>query len=244
MAGLYDVFVDWQGRLDRELPGILARLRAAGARRVLDAGCGTGRHVEALLREGFDAHGADVSEEMLEQARALTGAPERFHAWRMGEPLPASLEAASFDAFLCVGNVWPQLTDARDVAATLDAIRRLLRPGGVVLLGLKAVEVRRAAKNPYLPLLKRTHEGRPLWFIRFVDFDTGERDIADFHMAVVGDGDEALLHRSTRIRVWSPAALRAAFEEAGFKDVDVSARIGEPGVPPATEDVFVHARST
>jgi len=243
MADLYDVFVDWKGRLDRELPGILARLRAADARRVLDAGCGTGRHVEALLREGFDAHGADVSEEMLEQARARTGAPERFHAWRMGEPPPASLQSAPFDAFLCVGNVWPQITDAEEVAGALAAIRGLLRPGGIVLVGLKAVEVRRAAKDPYLPLLKRQHEGRPLWFIRFVDFDTGERDLADFHMAVVGGGDEALLHKATRIRVWSPATLEAAFEKAGFAEVDVSARIGEPGVPPATEDVFVHARA-
>jgi len=107
----------------------------------------------------------------------------------------------------------------------------------------QAVEARRAAKAPYMPLLKRTHEGRPLWFIRFVDFESGEEDLADLHMVVVGGEDEALLHKSTRIRVWSPATLEAAFEGAGFADVDVSARIGEPGVPPATEDVFVHARA-
>jgi SAM-dependent methyltransferase len=235
MADLYDVFVDWEGRLGREMPGILKRLREAGARRVLDAGCGTGRHVAALLREGFDAHGADVSEEMLAQARALTGARDRFHLWRMGDPPPPLGD--SFDAFLCLGNVWPQIME---VDATLAAIRRLLRPGGLVLVGLKAVEIRRGTKDPYMPLLKRMHEGRPLWFVRFVDFDPEDAAFADFHMVVVGD---TMLHRTTRVRVWSPEALKGAFERAGFSDVSVSARIGEPGVAPTTEDVFVHARA-
>lgn len=237
MADLYDVFVDWKGRLDREMPGIVKRLREAGARRVLDAGCGTGRHVAALLREGFDAHGADVSEEMLAQARALTNTPSRLHLWRMGDPPPASLLAAPFDAVLCLGSAWPLITE---LDATFAAIRRLLRPRGLVLVGLKAVEIRRAAKDPYMPLLKRMHEGRPLWFVRYVDFDPGDPAFADLHMVVVGD---TVLHRSSRMRVWSPEALRQAFERAGFSDVSVSARIGEPGVEPVTEDVFVHARA-
>jgi SAM-dependent methyltransferase len=233
MADLYDVFVDWPGRLEREMPGILKRLREAGARRVLDAGCGTGRHVEALLREGFDAHGADVSEEMLGKAQSLVPA-SRLHLWRMGDPPPRSLLATPFDAFLCLGNVWPQILEP---GTTLAAIRRLVRPGGLVLVALKAVEIRRASKDPYLPLLKRMHEGRPLWFVRFVDFEEGE--FAHLHMAVVGD---TTLHRSTPIRVWSPETLRQAFERAGFRDVSVSGRIGDPGAAPATEDVFVHAR--
>jgi glycine/sarcosine N-methyltransferase len=233
MADLYDVFVDWEGRLSREMPGIVKRLRETGAKRVLDAGCGTGRHVAALLREGFDAHGADVSEEMLAQARAHTGAPDRLHLWRMGAPPPPM--DGPFDALLCLGNAFPLI---EDVDAALAGIRRVLRPGGIVLVGLKAVAIRRATKDPYMPLLKRVHEGRPLWFIRFVEFEEG--DMCSMHMVVAGD---TVLHRSTRMRVWSPDTLATAFTRAGFTDVSVSARIGEPGVPPTTEDVFVHARS-
>jgi len=103
MADLYDIFVDWEGRLSREMPGILKRLRETGARRVLDVGCGTGRHVAALLREGFEALGADVSEDMLAQARALTGQPQRFRAGRVGDPPPDL--GAQLDAILCLGNV-------------------------------------------------------------------------------------------------------------------------------------------
>ena len=54
---------------------------------------------------------------------------------------------------------------------------------------------------------------------------------------------EALTHDVTRWRVWSPETLAASFAGAGFDAVRVSASLGDPGVPPAGEDVFVHARA-
>ena len=256
-ADLYDVFVDWPGRLSRELPGIEARLAALGARRVLDAGCGTGRHVQALLERGFDAHGADASEEMLARARAHLGpaAQGRLHRWRLGEEPPAEVRAlAPLDAVLCLGNVWPSLRADAELAATLAAFRALLRPGGLALVGLKAVALRRASKDPYLPLLRRTRGAEVLFFVRFVDFGAGGAlrepaagpDLCDFHVTVLrGDADaperDALLHEVTRWRVWSPETLAASFRSAGFEPVRVSASLGDPDAPPAGEDVFVHA---
>jgi SAM-dependent methyltransferase len=255
-AELYDVFVDWPGRLGRELPGLTASLRAAGAQRVLDAGCGTGRHVEALLGAGFDAHGADASEEMLARARAHlgAGAEGRFHRWRMGEEPPPEVRAlAPFDAIVCLGNVWTSLRADAELAAALAAFRALLAPGGLVLVGLKAVAIRRATHSPYLPLLRRTRGPDVLFFVRFVDFAgapaaPGEPDLCDFHMTVLrGDAGaeerEALSHDVNRWRVWSPETLTASFRGAGFADVRVSASLGDPGVEPSSEDVFVHARA-
>jgi SAM-dependent methyltransferase len=241
---LYDLFVDWEGRLGREMPGLTARLRAHGARRVLDAGCGTGRHVAALLQEGFDAHGADASPEMLAQAREHVGDEERFRLWRMGEPPPEAL--GTFDALVCLGNTWPQLTEEGDIDRALAAFRELVRPGGLVLLGLKALAIRRKSGNPYLPLLKRERDGETYFFVRFVDFDPGRPDLCEFHMVVVrGDAGsaepEALVHRAGRARVWSPGALARRFAAAGFGEVHVSARLDDPDVTPTTEDVFVHA---
>jgi SAM-dependent methyltransferase len=246
IARLYDVFVDWEGRLARELPGLMKRLREADAKRVLDVGCGTGRHVQALVAEGFDAHGSDASESMLDRARELVGA-ERIHCWRAGDPPPPDLEAGSFDAVIALGNLWPLIVEDADVEGTLDAFRRLLRPGGLVLLGLKALGTRQETGNPYMPLLRREQDGRPVWFIRFVDFDVPQEGVCDFHMVVVAeDSDsrpEELLHLTHRMRVWKPDALTRTFTEAGFTDVKVSAKIGDPGAPPQTEDVFLHARS-
>jgi SAM-dependent methyltransferase len=252
MSRLYDVFVDWPGRLAREMPGIERELNATGAKRVLDAGCGTGRHVQALLERGFDAHGADVSDEMLAKARELLGGGERLHAWRMGEAPPATLRDASpFDAVICMGNVWPQLSASGDALRAAQAFRELLRPRGLLLVGLKALAVRREDKLKYLPLLKRRHEGRALFFARFLDFDvpqpaSGEL-VCDLHMTISagepGEELEALHHGASRVRAWTPEELARFFAGAGFAEVDVRARLGEPHSAPTGEDVFVSARS-
>jgi len=246
---LYDVFVDWPGRLGREVPGLLHHLNAAGARRVLDVGCGTGRHVQALRGAGLDAHGADASEDMLHEAEGLLGSSDGLHAWRLGDDVPASLdEAGPFDAAIAMGNVWPQLVEEEQGRRAIDGLRRLVRPGGILLMGLKAVAARRGG-SPYLPLLSRTHEGRPLWFVRFCEFDVppGPDGVerCGFHFVVVGgDGDGAddpLHHTSSTWRVWDAGELRRWLTDRGLEQVRVGGQLADPDVPPTGEDVFVHA---
>jgi len=254
LSRLYDVFVDWPGRLAREIPGIERHLRSAGARRVLDAGCGTGQHVRALRERGFEAHGADVSADMLARAAELLGGPAGLHSWRLGEPPPASLWAcAPFDAVICMGNVWPQLVSEAEARSAAEGLRALVRPGGLVLLGLKALAVRWVSHDPYLPLLRREHEGRPLWFVRFVELGLpalpdGAR-VAELHMVVVAgdasagpDGAEALIHRATRVRAWDPSELAEWLARRGFEEVRVSGSLADPQVAPRGEDVFATAR--
>ncbi len=255
LTDLYDVFVDWPGRLSRELPGLRAQLGAIGARRVLDVGCGTGQHVAALLAGGFDAHGADVSEDMLARARAGGVPRERLHRWRLGDEASAGLRAlAPFDAVIAMGNVWPMVVEPRELERAGDALRAILRAGGRLVAGLKAFEARRESGQPYLPLLRREHLGRTLWFVRFVDFEVppaaaGVR-VCDLHMTVVaGTADEtatetapeALLHRATRVRSWSAAELAGWFEATGFVNVRVGGRLDDPASPASGEDVFVVA---
>lgn len=267
LAELYDVFVDWPARLSREMPGIQRHLDAAGAKRVLDVGCGTGQHVRALREAGYEAHGCDASSDMLEQARALVDDLDaHFWRWRIGEPPPKPLRhAGPFDAITCMGNVWPQVTAAEAVARAAADLRDLLRPGGVAVLGLKAVAVRRERGEAYMPLLKRQFEGRAIYFIRFVDFDVageaggdigadevggdhdgGEPDVCDFHMTIVrGSADEAAsaeLHEARRLRVWSPEGLHRTFGDAGFDPVHITGKLADEAVEPTGEDVFVIAR--
>lgn len=99
--------------------------------RVLDVGCGPGRHARALAERGIVVHGVDVSERFVELARrdAPAGATfERLDARSMTFD-------AEFDAVVCLcqGAFGLMTADGHDVTV-LAGISRALRPGGRLAL--------------------------------------------------------------------------------------------------------------
>ncbi|MDX1744930.1 MAG: methyltransferase domain-containing protein [Halobacteriales archaeon] len=97
--------------------------------RVLDVGCGTGYATEALLAEAEDVHGLDQSAHQLDQAFAKFGrrGPVRFYR---GDAERLPFRDDSFDVVWSSGSIeyWP------DPVATLAEFRRVVRPGGTVLV--------------------------------------------------------------------------------------------------------------
>ena len=99
----------------------------AGARRVLDLGCGSGRLTVALARAGAAVTGLDTSRERLAQARRRAGESgvelELVEA-NMDDPLP--FDDRAFDA----ATSRLVLMAAADPAATLRELRRVVAPDG------------------------------------------------------------------------------------------------------------------
>jgi SAM-dependent methyltransferase len=111
--------------------GLNAPSARAGAPRVLDVGCGEGHFTAELARAGAAAVGADVSREALRRARARH--PElRLQAIPVEGEWPFA--DATFDA------VWAGETieHVADTPAWLSQVRRVLRPGGALLLSTPA----------------------------------------------------------------------------------------------------------
>jgi SAM-dependent methyltransferase len=99
----------------------------AGARRVLDAGCGGGRLTVALARAGAEVTGIDTSVERLEQARRRAGtAGVELRLLEADFNLPLPFADASFDAVTSRLS----LMAADDPVATLAELRRVLKPDG------------------------------------------------------------------------------------------------------------------
>jgi malonyl-CoA O-methyltransferase len=98
-----------------------ARLRG---RRVLDLGCGTGRHALELSRRGARAVGVDPSRGMLTQAAAKPGA-ERVEWLRVPAGARLPLRSASFDAVVSA----LVLEHVRDLEGFFAEARRVAKPG-------------------------------------------------------------------------------------------------------------------
>lgn len=111
----------WERRRD------LLLAEARPGERVLDLGCGAGRFVAALQRAGADPVGVEIAEAALERARAnAPGADLR----RLVDDGSIPLEHASVDLVWCS----EVLEHVADTAHLLLEVRRVLRPGGRLLV--------------------------------------------------------------------------------------------------------------
>ncbi|HLS26822.1 MAG TPA: class I SAM-dependent methyltransferase [Beutenbergiaceae bacterium] len=105
--------------------------------RVLDAGCGPGRHSGYLAERGHDVVGVDVDPVLIDAAREDFPGP----TWVVGDlaelDLPAQGITEGFDAVLCAGNVMTFLAPSTR-GEVLSRMARHLYADGRVAVGFGA----------------------------------------------------------------------------------------------------------
>jgi SAM-dependent methyltransferase len=116
-----------------DMAGIVRLLKDREASTVLDLGCGTGRHIVYLARQGFRVYGLDVSPEAIQATRQWL-AEEGLHAslalGSMTEPFPYA--DGFFDAAISVQVV--HHADIATIRRIVAELTRVLKVGGFLFV--------------------------------------------------------------------------------------------------------------
>lgn len=144
MGAAYDRYAHTKGTV-QEVDFVVDALGLRAGVRVLDVGCGTGRHAHELARRGIVVHGIDISERFIDLARrdAPNGATfERADARSM-------IFVEEFDAVICLcQGAFGMMTAGGEDEAVIAGMARALKPNGMLAL---------SAFNAYFAV--KYHEG-------------------------------------------------------------------------------------
>ena len=113
-----------------ERPAVLALAGDVAGRRILDAGCGAGPLSASLRDRGAHVSGFDFSATMVELARKRLGEDADLRVADISQPLPYGDQA--FDDVIAA----LVLHYLEDWTAPLAELRRIIRPGGRLILAV------------------------------------------------------------------------------------------------------------
>jgi SAM-dependent methyltransferase len=224
-AEIYDEFTahhdydGWTALIER-----LAREHGLAGRRLLDAGCGTGKSFLPLLARGYDVVAFDLSPAMAAVARAKSGGRARVIEADVRD-LP---RLGAFDLVLALDDVVNYVARA-DLAAALAGLRRNLARGGVLVFDANT-------ELTYRTFFAETVTQRGMQWRGHVDADAfAPGGTARATLTAPGVVSRHTQHHHP------PAAVRAALASAGLRAVHTAGMGLDGALAPLDETVHTKA---
>jgi SAM-dependent methyltransferase len=203
--------------------------------RILDAGCGTGRHAAALIAKGHEVEIADASRELLTRAARRCPTAPAFLVDLCAMRLPPV-----YDAVTCRGVLNDMTTDnERDSAVT--ALTTCLRPGGLLVLDVREERASRLrAGGVTRRVAVNLDDHAKLGFSARTTWQQGLLQVEErYEFALDGRVQRNSTYDFT-MRPWSTAELSSTLRRCGMRRVRVKGGVGRP----TSDRLFVVATRT
>ncbi|MFX1564450.1 MAG: class I SAM-dependent methyltransferase [Promethearchaeota archaeon] len=169
LALAYDQSINWEQRLQRELPFFRKFIKDQQKMRILDLACGSGRHAIALAKEGHEVIGLDISPAMIAAAThhaEKNNVKVQFHTADM-QNVKTTVKG-SFDLIMCLGNSLALLPSHAALKTTLQEVKSLLSKDGYFISQTLNFEEIRATNFRFFPLKSGVSAaGNEVIFARF-----------------------------------------------------------------------------
>lgn len=221
MAAVDPAFAGEIDRLAEEQVDLMERaLRLQAGDRLLDLGCGAGRHSCLLHERGYTLTGLDLAPSVLELARA---AWTRRHSqtdgprWLLGD-MRAPPVSGPFEAIIAMDAAFGVFEDEADHLSVLVAAAERLVHGGRLLLEIpNAYYWASHESTRHFPPGTLTADAH---IVRNYRFDAEAGRLKDQILIFRGSPEpEALPVQS--LRAWAPTEIRSLVQAAGFHEVRI-----------------------
>lgn len=120
---------------DARLVDFIAELGGQSGQRVLDLGCGGGRHSEFFVKHGFDTSAIDINPSMLETTEKRVAKLGKNIDLREGSILDIPYGDDEFDIVLTTG-VLHQAQNLKQYTKAIRELSRVTKPGGHIFLNI------------------------------------------------------------------------------------------------------------
>lgn len=177
----------------------------AGAR-ILDVGCGTGRHLPGIRERGGEPVGLDLSPSLLEEA-ARTGVP-----LVRGDMRALPFAEGRFDGLTSLFTSFGYFSRDEDRTVVQEAVR-VLRPGGFHVLDFLNRDRVLAHPNPES---ERESRGWRIRERRRIEDEDGGRVVK--RVTVLGESsEEPVVDYEERVNLWGAAELTELLRASGLR---------------------------
>ncbi len=132
LSNIYELLIDKDTKAEINFLLDIFSSEANELSKILDLGCGTGRHDRTLAQSGFQITGVDISSNMINFAKNVESSVNfEISDMRYYNAIE------KFDAAICMWSTFSYLSTKSDVQAFLNMISHNLNKNGLLILDLK-----------------------------------------------------------------------------------------------------------